>query len=382
MNLAYDIIKVKNYTGNQVYTNELLKSLVPAFPENTYHLIINWTRKNEAIQEFGNDPALHYHNTLPSHLILGKRFEKKIRLFNQKLLIETTKKYDIYHATNPFHFPNGIKNGVVTLHDLISLRDNPWVSNGSKEFYRKHIRSILQQAKMVFCVSSYTEQDALNHFPELTGKTQVTPLGAAAIFKAEQPNNNILKKYNISAVNKPYLLYVGEIQPRKNIDTILLAFDALPASIRQSLQLIIIGSARSSENMFRFTTTLENLRNRHDIHHLTNVPSEDLVQFYNGAFFFIFPSFFEGFGLPVIEAMSCGCPVITSNTSSLQEVAADAAITVDPCSKEELLQAMIEMIEHDSMRESYSRKGLERSKAFSWKQTAAATMHGYRKIAR
>jgi len=77
LNLAYDIIKVKSYTGNQVYTSELLKSLVRAFPENTYHLIINWTRKKQAIQKFGNDPALHYHNTLPSHLILGKHFEKK-----------------------------------------------------------------------------------------------------------------------------------------------------------------------------------------------------------------------------------------------------------------------------------------------------------------
>jgi glycosyltransferase involved in cell wall biosynthesis len=382
LNLAYDIIKVKSYTGNQVYTSELLKSLVRAFPENTYHLIINWTRKKEAIQKFGNDPALHYHNTLPSHLILGKHFEKKIRFLNQKLLVETTKKYDIYHATNPFHFPTGIKNGVVTLHDLISLRDNPWVSNGSKEFYRKNIRSILQQANLIFCVSSYTEQDALQHFPELTGKTQVTPLAAATIFKAKHTGKDFLKKYNISAVNKPYLLYVGEIQPRKNIDTILLAFDALPAAMRKSLQLIIIGSARSSENMLKFTTTLKNLSNSHEIYHLTNVPSEDLVQFYNGALCFIFPSFFEGFGLPVIEAMSCGCPVITSNTSSLIEVAADAAITVDPSSKEELREAMMDMIEHDSLRESYHQKGLERSKAFSWAQTAAATMFGYRKIAR
>jgi len=126
--------------------------------------------------------------------------------------------------------------------------------------------------------------------------------------------------------------------------------------MRKSLQLIIIGSARSSENMLKFTTTLKNLSNSHEIYHLTNVPSEDLVQFYNGALCFIFPSFFEGFGLPVIEAMSCGCPVITSNTSSLIEVAADAAITVDPSSKEELREAMMDMIEHDSLRESYHQK--------------------------
>lgn len=381
LNLAYDILKAKGYTGNQIYTNELLKSLTTSFPENIYHLIINWSRKNEAIQEFGNNGTLHYHNILPSNLALGKHLEKKIRLINQKILIAATKKHDIYHATNPFHFPDGIKNGVVTLHDLISLREQPWVSSGSKEFYRKRIRSILQQANIVFCVSSYTEQDALEHFPELEGKTQVTPLAAATLCKTGQPDvSTTLRKYNIGSITKPYLLYVGEIQPRKNLDAILLAFDALPEPLRQSLQLIIIGSARNSENMNKFRTTLENLKNRNDIYHLANVPSEDLVRFYNGAFFFVFPSLFEGFGLPVIEAMSCGCPVITSNTTSLREVVANAAITVNPRDMEELLQAMTDFIENDSLRETYRQKGLEHSKAFSWQRTARETMAGYRKI--
>jgi len=383
LNLAYDILKAKGYTGNQIYTNELLKSLTTSFPDNIYHLIINLSRKNEVMRELGNNEMLHYHNILPSNLALGKHFEKKIRLINQKILISATKKYDIYHATNPFHLPDGIKNGVVTLHDLISLRDHPWVSNGTKEFYRKRIRSILRQAKMIFCVSSYTEQDALEHFPELEGKTQVTPLAAATLCKTGPSDiSTILRKYNISSISKPYLLYVGEIQPRKNLDAILLAFDALPAPLRQSLQLIIIGSARSSENMTKFRTTLENLKNRQDIHHLANVPSQDLVRFYNGAFFFIFPSFFEGFGLPVIEAMSCGCPVITSNTTSLREVAANAAITVNPRDIEELLQAMTDLIDSDSLRETYRQKGLEHSKAFSWQRTARETMAGYRKIVR
>jgi len=207
-------------------------------------------------------------------------------------------------------------------------------------------------------------------------------LAAATIFKAKHTGKDFLKKYNISAVNKPYLLYVGEIQPRKNIDTILLAFDALPAAMRKSLQLIIIGSARSSENMLKFTTTLKNLSNSHEIYHLTNVPSEDLVQFYNGALCFIFPSFFvriritgyrsnelwmSGYYIKhLISHRSCGrC----SNNSRSQQ---QGRITRsnDGYDRARLTARIV------------SPKRTRTLQSISWAQTAAATMFGYRKIAR
>ncbi|MBN1279002.1 MAG: glycosyltransferase family 4 protein [Chlorobiaceae bacterium] len=380
MKLSYDILKGKGYSGNLVYTHELLKALTSEYPEHQYHLMINWSRKQEAQQEFGAKPCLQYHNILPSNLVLGRQFEKTVRYINKRLLIAATKKYDIYHATNPTHFPNGIKNGIITLHDLIPLRDDSWVGEGTKTFYKKHIHSILKQAKLILCVSSFTEQEALNNFPDIAGKTLVTPLAAGACYKQEPGHRDFLKKYRIHDSNKPYLLYVGEIQPRKNIESILQAFDSLPPGIRASLQLIIIGSARTAINQSRFTAALNGLRNKQDIFHLTNIPTKDLIRFYNGAHLFIFPSFFEGFGLPVIEAMSCGCPVITSSTSSLQEVAADAALTIDPHNCGELRQAILELIENDELRTHYREKGLQRSSTFSWKRTAKETINGYRQI--
>ena len=319
-----------------------------------------------------------YHNILPHRLVLGKKFQQQIQQVSQKLLIAATRKHDLYHATNPVHFPEGIKNGVVTLHDLIALKEQPWSSQGSKEFYREHIRSILQNALLIFSVSHYTAQDAMTKFPELSGKIRVTPLAANPIFRSFNTSRNFLKNYGIRDIEKPFLLFVGEIQPRKNIEAVLHCFDSLPDPLRQSFQLIIIGSARLRDNQKLFEEQVSRLQSTSTVYQLQKVHNEDLVRFYNTAHLFLFPSFFEGFGLPVIEAMSCGCPVITSNTSSLKEVAKNAALTVNPYQREELRSAIIKLIEEEGLRESYCRRGLERAKDFSWEKTARETMEGYR----
>ncbi len=380
MKIAYDVLKAKGYSGNQTYTNELIKALVREFPENKYHIITNWRRKNEAINAFGTHTSLHYHNIMPNRLVLGKKFQIQVQQFNQKLLVATTRKYDIYHATNPVHFPQGARNGVVTLHDLIALKEEPWGSRGSKEFYRQHIRSILQHAKLIFCVSEYTAQDAIARFPELSEKVKVTPLAANPVFRALKTGREFMKPYGIRDIEKPFLLFVGEIQPRKNLESVLTCFNALPTSLKQSLQLIIIGSARLRGNQRLLETQLNNLQSQENVYQLQNVSTEDLVRFYNTAHIFLFPSFFEGFGLPVIEAMSCGCPVITSNTSSLKEVAADAALTVSPYQNEELRETMIQLIEDTALRDTCRQKGLKRAREFSWSKTAHKTMEGYQQV--
>ena len=185
-------------------------------------------------------------------------------------------------------------------------------------------------------------------------------------------------RYGITDAEKPYLLYVGEIQPRKNIEGFLAAFDALPMTMQKELQIIIVGSAKRHENLRQFQNAVAAMKYPAKVIHLQNVPTEELIKLYNAAYAFIYLSHYEGFGLPVIEAMSCGCPVLTSNTTSLREVASDAALTVNPDDKDAIVHAMTSIIDQSSVRDSLKEKGLLRAGCFSWKKTAEKTIAGYK----
>ncbi|NTV46570.1 MAG: glycosyltransferase family 4 protein [Chlorobiales bacterium] len=379
MKIAFDVMKVSGFSGNQVYTNELIKALIKAFPENQYCIITHWHTKKGAQDTFGNSLSVRYWNMLPGQMILGKILKNQIVALNDYLQAAASGSFDLYHCTNPMRFPNRIKNVVVTLHDLIALRDEPWASGGSRRFYQSHIERILDQARVIFTVSDYTRQDAAERFPSLKDKFVVTPLAANPVFKPlEAPDQKFLSHYKIPQ-DKPFLLFIGEIQPRKNIFGAIQAFEALPESVRKEVNFVVVGRARYRENQEEFDAMVAGLKSRHQIFQVSNVPTEDLVRFYNAALGFVYLSFFEGFGLPVIEAMSSGCPVITSNTTSLREVSEQAALSVNPNDQEEVCEAMRQLIEQDDLRKLLRQKGLQRAREFSWEKTAQKTMAGYRK---
>lgn len=301
-----------------------------------------------------------------------------MKKFNQTMTRMVAHHTDLFHATNPADFPEGVTNGVVTLHDLIALRQKPWASPDSTRFYRQNISNILQQAKVVFTVSEFTKQDALQYFPEYADKYLPTPIAANPLFKKIDTDRKYLLNYGITNINKPYFLYVGEIQPRKNINGLLEAFDALPTLLQKELYIIVVGSAKRLENLQQFQKSIAGMKSPAKVIHLQNVPIDDLIKLYNTAYAFIYLSHFEGFGLPIIEAMSCGCPVLTSNTTSLSEVAGNAALTVNPEDKDAIIDAMTKIIEDNANRNSLIVKGLVRANNFSWEKTARNTIAGYK----
>ncbi|ARM30263.1 glycosyltransferase family 1 protein [Prosthecochloris sp. HL-130-GSB] len=377
MQVMYDGYTFSGFSGNQTYTTELIRFLTEKYPHHTYRLLTKWGRKNTGKVFDELNPSIQASGILPPPLLLGKAFRTPVKALGNMLIRKAAGSADLYHATNPNHFPSGLRNGVVTLHDLIPLYDKPWTQDSSKQFYRNHIRSILNQARIIFTVSDHTASDALKYFPETEGRLITTPLAASLLFTPRPHDRELRKRYNAGDHAKPYMLYVGEIQPRKNIHGLLSAYDNLPARQRSSVDLLIIGSVRTSYNKQYFEHALDRLGSRNGIYHLQNIPPDDLACFYSNAMLFIFPSFYEGFGLPVIEAMSCGCPVVTSSTTSLAEVAHDAAITVMPGEQEQLEQAISDMIDHEEWQSTYRQRGLQRAQSFSWTRTAELTMNGY-----
>lgn len=208
-------------------------------------------------------------------------------------------------------------------------------------------------------------------------KITVIHLAAGEHFRpqAEPVIHSVLDR---TGVRQPYILYVGSIEPRKNLIRLLEAFAQLRHwSTRWDL--VVVGG-RNIWKSSPVGETTEKLELKHFVHFTGYIPDSDLPGIYNGADLFVFPSLYEGFGLPVLEAMACGTPVITSNTSSLPEVAGDAALLVDPYNVEEIAAAMRHVLEDSALANDLRERGLEHAKKFSWEKTARQTISVYEKV--
>nr|MQY55010.1 glycosyltransferase [Dehalococcoidia bacterium] len=181
----------------------------------------------------------------------------------------------------------------------------------------------------------------------------------------------------------PYILFVGSEHPRKNLSTLLTAFKKLKGGKQfRDLKLVKVGRAGGLEADFRGQTmkVVAALDLHREVVFTEFVPEEELPVYYFNAECFVFPSLYEGFGFPPLEAMACGCPVVTSNTSSLPEVVGDAAIMVDPYDVDGLTNAMREVLTNDGLREAMIEKGLAQAKKFSWDKTAEKTLEVYERL--
>ncbi|MDJ0599314.1 MAG: glycosyltransferase family 1 protein, partial [Crocosphaera sp.] len=177
---------------------------------------------------------------------------------------------------------------------------------------------------------------------------------------------------------KPYFLFVSTLEPRKNILTLVKAYEYLKHNYKIPHQLILIG--KKGWNYQDILEKIETSQFKEDIQHLDYVSDELVAIFYSQAEAFIYPSFYEGFGLPVLEAMTLGSPVITSNTSSLPEVAGDAALYIDPTDYYQLAQIMLKVADNSTLRKEMIEKGKIQANKFSWERTAKTTLDVYKSI--
>jgi glycosyltransferase involved in cell wall biosynthesis len=212
------------------------------------------------------------------------------------------------------------------------------------------------------------------------GKVIVTHLAASDHFyKSEDRINNtlVLKKYKIPPV--PYVLGLSILDPRKNMIQIIDAYaDLVRKEKINDLNLVLVGPAGYDfQKITNAKQKYPDLKNRIIVTGF--VADEDLAAVYSEALMFVYPSIYEGFGLPLLEAMKCGVPVITSNNSSMPEVAGDAAILIDPLDRSQLSNAMHELYSDSVLRDRFASLGFERSKLFSWKRCAEETVDAYRK---
>jgi glycosyltransferase involved in cell wall biosynthesis len=250
---------------------------------------------------------------------------------------------------------------IVTVHDLIPLK-YPELSPKWKYYYLYALPFLLKQSQGIICVSEFTKQDIVENYRLNPDSINVVYNGYAQDLFYPQADPAILQQYNL---NK-YLLYVGDMRFYKNLTRCLKAFDSLPF---KDYQFVITGK---KDNFFypEIERQTAQLAAKERIIFLDYVPTETLPSLYSMAQALVFASLYEGFGLPVLEAMACGCPVITSKVTSIPEVGGDSVLYVDPYDVDSIAQGMYQILTNPELRTNLSHQGLARAKLFSWEKTA------------
>ena len=284
---------------------------------------------------------------------------------------------DLYHATHyvlPAVCPCRV---VVTIHDIIHLLYPEYLPNRLAFIYaQRMIRSSLSRGDRVITVSKNTKRDLLHYFPVPDGKIEVIYNGVEDAFRkplSPQDRQRWIKNLDLPT---PYLLFVGNPKPHKNLDRVVRAFAKAVKTHDSEVHLVCVGDRKGAEQ--RILPRARHLGVEDRLMLLGHVAQEALPAIYQGATLFLYPTLYEGFGLPVVEAMASGVPVITSNTSALKEIAEGYGHLVDPLDVDALADAIAHCLADEEHRRSLARLGKRRAEDFHWRKAAELTLDTYR----
>ena len=275
-------------------------------------------------------------------------------------------KFDLYWEPNfiPFkEIPS--KFTVVTVHDFSIFLYPDWHPKERVEYFKAHFRRYIDKANKIITDSEFIKQQTIEFLDCDPNKIESIYLGVDHnIFKKQSKNilNQFLKRKKLPS---NFILFIGSIEPRKNLERLLLAYIELPNYLKQEYKLLLAGF--SGWNNEKILNLIE--KEKKNILYLGYVSTQELVYLYNLATIFVYPSLYEGFGLPPLEAMACGTPVVVSNVSSLPEVCGNAALYVDPYDINDINQKLQMLLNNIKLRNELSYKGLNHAQQFNWDKT-------------
>ena len=327
-------------------------------------------------REFSDNKGSVFKNDIKNSLKKRLRKIPGLRELNHALRNDKFKSYVrkvkplLYHETNyaPFHFEYGPT--VVSVCDLSFVRHPEWHPKDRIKYFEKHCLKRISQVEAIITISEFSKREISTLLNVDPAKIYVAPLGVDGNFRPG--------KKRMGGLPDKYILYLGNLEPRKNLPTLLTAYRCLPQRFKNIYPLVVSGAR--GWNTKEFDRTLRSFQKDEKCTLTGYVPQGQLPELYRGASIFVYPSLYEGFGLPMLEAMASGVPVVASNTTSLPEVVGDAGILVNPCDINELRDAMLNILDNEEMRNEMSEKGLERAKLFPWEKCARKTLAVYEKV--
>ena len=370
MNIGIDARGINLYRGSGIgtYTKNLILNLINSNLKDNFNLL--WT---------GNeDKSFIKKNTCLTYI------SGRYNLFYEDFYIPhwiKEKKLSIYHLPqNGLGIPLDSDSKIVTtIHDLIPYTMPETVGKGYLNKFLKEMPKIISSSSGIITVSEYSKKDILKFFPTFPSeKIYVTPLAANENFKPldKKSCKNVIK--NLFKIYSPFILYLGGFSSRKNVRNLILAFEKIIKDLPDNYKLVLGGSLQDEGETLKKLVYDNNLEK--DIIFTGYLKDSLLPIFYNAADVFIYPSYYEGFGLPPLEAMCCKTPVITSNLTSIPEVTEDSALLINPSNKDELSDAIIKILKNPSLKEDLREKGYLQSLKFSWKKTCKLTYNAYLSI--
>jgi glycosyltransferase involved in cell wall biosynthesis len=373
--IAIDIRRMTEF-GVGTYIRNIIRTLGRLDHENQYFLLGSPTK----VQEIGPLPGNFQTIPLahPEHTLKGYR---EFRSALHKL------DCDLVHIPNLFSRPRFLPCPyVMTVHDMLEHMSRPRQKGMWRWIYFQMTKRVLAGAARIFAVSNFTRNEIeklfeipLNHIEVVYNAIDERFLHGHA---TSADRDLIAQRYQVSY---PFLLYAGRISPHKNVLRLIEAFSALKTELEKDqlwpdLKLIIIGDDLSGNPDLRRTVVRSGVQN--EVRFLGFVPIDVLRIFYDEAKVFVFPSLYEGFGLPPLEAMAHGTPVITSNISSLPEVVGNAAVLVNPENVFEIMRAAHRVLTDRALRDRMKERGYQQAKRFSWEISVRRLLDVYREVGR
>ena len=357
--------------GNESYAVNLIEALAEIDRVNEYTLYITTSGARERFQN--RWPNFKVRSTLPHTPLIRIPLTLSAELRKHPV--------DVLHVqfTAPPFCPCPV---VVSIHDL-SFEHLPQTFNRrSRTQLRLTVRHSAKRAARILSLSEHTRRDIIETYNVNADRVAAIPLAAPHHFSPVDDNRELQRVRHTYGIDGEYILSVGSIQPRKNLARLIKAYASLRGngSVDKLPKLVLAGKcAWLYDETLR---TLDDTGLRDTVVLTGYVPDADLPALYSGAVCFVYPSYFEGFGLPPLEAMKCGAPVIVGNRTSLPEVVDDAALLVDPFDTEAIAAALKQLIEDSELRKELSLRGRKRATLFDWRETARRTLSIYEQVVR
>jgi glycosyltransferase involved in cell wall biosynthesis len=346
----------RKLTGIENYTLNLFKKVLEIDDKAEYHVLFR-KQVHQSFQNFQNKNVTFHISPFKSQLLTEQLY---IPLF----LMRTKFDVQIFPC-----FPPGIfvpVNNLQTIcYDAVMWLFPETLSLKNKLYFRPLTKRALKKAKNIFTISESSKEGISSVFPHTANKIVNIKAALPEGFSLK-PEQNPIDVCSSLKIKTPFLLSVGSLEPRKNLLFTLRSLELLLKE--KNLQLVLVG--RNAWGTDEVSTQITRLGLQNQIVRTGYISTQQLNSLYSTAKAFIFPSLYEGFGFPILEAFSCGCPVISSDTSSIPEVAGDAALLIDPHNERQLRAAVISLFENPTLGETLRGKGLQRVTQFSWEYCA------------